>query len=284
MRKKIFILIALLAAVIGTIGYYAYNSTHGALTDFTVSYHSLESSQIPKSFDDTSVMFISDLEYGTFFNQARLEKLQSKMETLDNDIVIFGGDLFDRNYIINSDDIEKITVFLKNIKAPLGKFAILGDFDISNMERQQTIEQILFNADFELLKQDTLHIYNNSGSFITLTGISYSSEEISDRFISLTDGAFNIAVIHGAKMFDNFPNDMLDLTLCGHSHHVQIDYPFFGAYQQYNMTGKYKAGSYTSGQSLLYVSRGIGTTNVDRRLFSSPEIVVFRLKHYSPEN
>ncbi|MBQ1826712.1 MAG: metallophosphoesterase [Erysipelotrichaceae bacterium] len=279
MRKKIIIISVLFLILISLIGYIAFNSTHGALTSFTISYRSLESNKLPKSFNDTSVMFLSDIEYGTYFGEERLKKLENRLKNVSCDIIIFGGDLFDRNYAINPEDIGTVTAFLKGLSASLGKFAILGDFDINDPQKEAVIRQILYDGDFELLDQQTFHLHNKSEAFITLTGISYtSSESIADYFLPVSESTLNLAVIHGAKLYDSFPNNLIDLTLCGHSHHVQVDYPFFGAYQQYNMTGSYKAGSYNSGQSLLYVSRGIGTTNVDRRLFSSPEIVIFRLK------
>ncbi|MBR0137958.1 MAG: metallophosphoesterase, partial [Erysipelotrichaceae bacterium] len=250
MRKKLIIITVLFLLIAALIGYISYDSRHGSLTSFTISYHSLESDKLPKSFNDVSVMFLSDIEYGTYFNSDRLKKLESRLKNTACDIVIFGGDLFDRNYALNSDDIETITAFLKGISAPLGKFAILGDFDIGDPQKETVIRQILYDADFELLGQEPFHLHNQSESFITLTGISYtSSESIADYFLPVSESTFNLAVIHGAKLYDSFPNNLIDLTLCGHSHHVQIEYPFFGAYQQYNMTGSYKSGQYNSGKS-----------------------------------
>ena len=137
MRKKLIIITVLFLLIAALIGYISYDSRHGSLTSFTISYHSLESDKLPKSFNDVSVMFLSDIEYGTYFNSDRLKKLESRLKNTACDIVIFGGDLFDRNYALNSDDIETITAFLKGISAPLGKFAILGDLTSVIRRRRQ---------------------------------------------------------------------------------------------------------------------------------------------------
>lgn len=66
------------------------------------------------------------------------------------------------------------------------------------------------------------------------------------------------------------------LILTGHTHGGQIRIPFLGAIQTLTSVGKrYAAGLHQLGESMLYVSRGVGTSVIPIRLFCPPEITVF---------
>ena len=72
-------------------------------------------------------------------------------------------------------------------------------------------------------------------------------------------------------------NDV-DLILTGHTHGGQIRIPFIGPIQTMTSIGKkYAAGLHRFGGSMVYVSRGVGTSVLPIRLFCPPEITVFNL-------
>ena len=72
-------------------------------------------------------------------------------------------------------------------------------------------------------------------------------------------------------------NDV-DLILTGHTHGGQIRIPFLGPIQTMTSIGKkYAAGLHRFGESMVYVSRGVGTSVLPIRLFCPPEITVFNL-------
>jgi predicted MPP superfamily phosphohydrolase len=68
----------------------------------------------------------------------------------------------------------------------------------------------------------------------------------------------------------------VDLILTGHTHGGQIRIPFYGPIATMTSLGKkYASGLYHMGKSILYVSRGIGTSVLPIRFFCRPEITVF---------
>lgn len=70
-------------------------------------------------------------------------------------------------------------------------------------------------------------------------------------------------------------NDV-DLILTGHTHGGQIRIPLLGPIQTMTSIGKkYAAGLHRFGESMVYVSRGVGTSVFPIRLFCPPEITVF---------
>jgi predicted MPP superfamily phosphohydrolase len=68
----------------------------------------------------------------------------------------------------------------------------------------------------------------------------------------------------------------VDLILTGHTHGGQIRLPFYGPIETMTSMGKeYAAGLHQFGKSMLYVSRGVGTSLLPIRFLCPAEITVF---------
>ncbi|MBP5183198.1 MAG: metallophosphoesterase [Lentisphaeria bacterium] len=68
-----------------------------------------------------------------------------------------------------------------------------------------------------------------------------------------------------------------DIFLCGHTHGGQIRMPFFGAFRTSSYSGKrLEKGWYVHKEkhARMFVSSGIGTTFIQTRVFTPPEIVL----------
>lgn len=255
------------------------NASKFNLTDFEVTYLDIKDETVPESFVGKTIMFISDLEYGTFFDKDRLEIFKRKINSFKADVIVFGGDMFDREFVPISEDVNLLTDLLSGLEADLGKFAILGDFDQITDRRKALVSKILYDSNFELLDNNPIQLHNNSSRQMNLIGINYSEDttELSNAYSNVQTEDYTITVIHGAAMADILPIKISDLTISGHSHHCQINFPFF-IEESFKQTGGYAAGKYKTNNTLLYVSKGIGTTISDFRLFSDPEILIITFK------
>jgi len=68
----------------------------------------------------------------------------------------------------------------------------------------------------------------------------------------------------------------VDLILAGHTHGGQIRMPFYGPIvTMTSIKKRYSSGLHQFGKSILYVTRGVGTSSLPIRLFCPPEITVF---------
>ena len=71
----------------------------------------------------------------------------------------------------------------------------------------------------------------------------------------------------------------MDLILSGHTHGGQVRIPLLGPLTTMTSIGKkFVSGMYREGGSLVYVSRGFGTSAFPIRLFCRPEITVFNFE------
>ncbi|MBR2792153.1 MAG: metallophosphoesterase [Erysipelotrichaceae bacterium] len=278
-KKKLILSLAvvLLILLTGVLSYL--NGKYVNPTDFQIKNITYNDSHLPESFDDVTVMFISDLEYGTFFNKDRLDAFVDKINKVQADIIIFGGDMFDRDYSPVSQDISNLRTALKSIDAPLGKFAVLGDFDYTSEQRAALVRKLLYDAEFEMLQDNTITLHNGTSEVIYLAGFDYkdSSIDSSLAYSNISNDSFVITVIHGAKLAENLPNQISDITLSGHSHHMQINLALFVNNVEYPNTGNYGTGKYKLKNTLLYVSNGVGTTRDDFRIFSDPGVYYLKL-------
>lgn len=259
MKKKIAIIIlSILILITGSIAITFYHGKYVMPITFKTSFVEINDEQLPDSFVGYKILYFSDLQYGENFDKTRLEKLQTAINSLDYDLILFGGDLIDKDYSPVSDDVEILKDFFKSLKCKGGKFAILGGQDQITDSRNVLVKMILENSGVELISKD-MNIYNDTSEYIIINGLNYGSEEI----ISSNEN-FTITLIHSNKQYDSLPKD-IDLVLCGHTHDKQIN--LFSS-------ANYKFGL----QDNLYITRGIGLYEKDYRLFNYPELCLFTLQ------
>lgn len=279
-KKKTVLILAIIVGMLLT-GVLSYlNAKYINPSDYKIRNITISDSRIPESFDGFTVMFISDLEYGTYFTKERLDRFINKINSCEADVVIFGGDLFDKEYNPVSNDITALRTALKSIEAPKGKFAILGDFDYVTEQRSALVRKLLFDAEYEQLQDNVIKLHNDTSETINLLGFNYTEGtlDVNTAFADITDDSYTITVVHGALFAESLPNQLSDLTLSGHSHHSQLNLPFVINYNLYPNTGTYGPGKYKLKNTLLYVSNGVGTTTDDIRIFSDPEVLFITFK------
>ena len=238
-----------------------------------VRYQTLSSSKIPESMKDVSILYFTDLQFGKFETQDRAKKVFEQIKELDPDIVIFGGDLIDENYDLSQKNMAFLIKYLSKIKAPLGKFCVLGEKDAD------TAKTIYNQSEFEILDNKTIKLFNHTKEYISLTSLSENTKEYS--FMPTSSDTYNLLVTH---MPDNLNADELlnypiDFALCGHSHGTQVTAPILGAYRSVDGAKEINRNKPKKVSFSYISSSGIGCTHVNLRLKSTPEIYYFTLQH-----
>jgi uncharacterized protein len=188
---------------------------------------------------------------------------------LKPDVIVFTGDAVNRPSAL---PLFKQTI--TNLDAPLGKFAVYGNWETGHWPGLDFYSQ----TGFELLDTNTVRVEKNSET-ITISGIShYHSDESENLLRNLSNQNFNIFLYHSNILAEYIDKFDVDLYLCGHSHGGQVAIPFYGALITMSKMGKkYESGMYSLGKTTLYVNRGLGMDIYPPRirLFARPEITVF---------
>ncbi len=284
-KKRILVHILSILLVISLIGlslyYDAYNT---APSRFQVRYETLESVFIPSQMDDVTILYFSDLDYGTYMDRKRLDKLAGTINELSPDIILFGGDLFDQNARIGEQERTDVTEVLSSMDAPLGKFAVLGDFDYRTPELPGIVQTVLFDSSFELLVNTSVILRNNGSESITLTGLDsglYGHPDIDAAFANIGRAGYNIVLSHTPDLADRMPSDLADYVLSGHSHGGQAYWGFGALYTPPQAEMYFRGKHSVKGLFTLDITNGVGTTGEDVRFLANAEVVLYRLRHHT---
>ncbi|WP_235832597.1 metallophosphoesterase [Acetivibrio mesophilus] len=229
---------------------------------------------IPDSFDGKRVVFVSDIHHGPNFSKERVGKLVRKINNLDPDIIFVGGDYVEKGKQYIKPCFEE----LEGLKAPLGRFGVLGNHDYySNGE---LVRQSMKEAGIVLLEHSAQWINYGSGR-IKVCGVGYfnrHSQPIESLIKDVGEDDFVILLSHDPDYAESIRNYKIDIVLSGHTHGGQVT--LFGLWAPYipSIYGqKYRTGMVDTEYTRVYVSNGVGTTAIPVRFFARPQIMVFEL-------
>lgn len=277
--KILFVTIFLIFIYIGlTIIWSRFISTGG----LEVKEYKIINNKLPESYKGLKIVHLSDIHYGKTIDKRKLDKIVEKVNLINPDLVVFTGDLIDKDTEITDKIIKDLTVELKKIDAKYGKYTIKGNHDYTS----DSFIEIMENAEFNLLDNSNDLIYNNKNDSILILGLSSSIKTEIDYSSALSyflsEGSnkdiFSIALMHEPDNIDDLlTNHSIDLAMAGHSHGGQIRLPFIGSATKTNGAIKYDNEYYKVNNTDLYISYGIGTTTYPFRLFNRPSINFYRI-------
>ena len=264
--------------IIFLVAFYAY-ITYVSTVVIGVREYRIINSKIPDAFNGLKIIQFSDLHFGsTMFNE-NVDTIVNLTNVRNPDIIVFTGDLIDKNYKLESKEQEKLIEKLKSMNAKLGKYAILGDED------NEKISTIFNQSDFLILRNDYELIYKDENNPILLIGINTKDMDIDKSFDyynleNHNSNIYTMTLVHKPDVVDNIKSSYhSDLYMSGHSHNGNVRIPFIN-YSLFNVNGakKYNQDYYKIGDSELYISSGLGTTK-GFRLFCRPSINFYRLSN-----
>jgi predicted MPP superfamily phosphohydrolase len=239
----------------------------------------IKSKSIPKQFDGVKIIQFSDLHYGTTFFEKHLKKMVKEINDRNPDLVVFTGDLIDKEYKINSDEIEMINKYLSRIKTKLGKYAVSGEED------NEDFTTIMNQSGFTILNNDYELLYNDGNEEILLVGLDSSlsgKQDIKKAYEYFSTEGYNsniytISLVHEPDSVSEMMQYKNDLIFAGHSHNGNIRIPFIGALSKVEGAKKYDQAYYKIKDTHLFISSGMGTNGPGFRLFNRPSINFIRL-------
>ncbi len=237
----------------------------------------IQSDTLPEAADGLRIAQFTDTHFGFDYDVERFERAVEKMNSFDPHIVVFTGDLYEEYAKYPADD-EGIVAALSAIRAPQGKYAVLGNHDYGRGAQEESI-RILEAGGFTVLRNESVEL---SLLGITLTGIDdcfYGSGGSFD-LDALPADTYNLALCHEPDLFAASDSSALDLLLSGHTHGGQVRLPFLGELILPAQGRIYPMGHYDSGnarESQLFVSRGLGTSKMPIRFCCMPEVAFVTL-------
>ncbi len=239
----------------------------------------IESNILPDSFHGLKIVQLSDIHYGTSINKKQLTKIVTKVNNLKPDIIVFTGDLIDKNISLTEESINDIIEVLNTLESSY-KYAIQGDEDLNNKEYKNIIEK----TNFKLLENESTLLYYKDTTPIVITG--YNPIITSPNYTILTNlvddqdttNYFKLVLTHEPDSIDKFIKYNPNLILSGHTLGGIFKVPFINKpIFLPNNSKKYNKEYYKIENTDLFISDGLGTSGLNSRLFNHPEINLYRL-------
>ena len=233
----------------------------------------------PAEQDGLVIALLSDLHVGSPFNGAgKLEEIVARVNQTRPHIVLLAGD-----YVISGvrgGDLvppETTASLLAKLEAPLGVYAVLGNHD--HWYDGPRVRQAFESAGIRVLENENVRVEGEGFDFL-LVGIGDLWEvrpDVGAILESLPEEVAAIAFTHNPDLFPEI-TERVALTLAGHTHGGQVDFPFWGAPVVPSRFGeRYARGHVMEDGRHLFVTSGLGTSILPVRFRVPPEIALLRV-------
>lgn len=237
----------------------------------------ISSPDLPVSFNDTRLVFVSDIHAGPFVSPNRMARIVDMVNGLEPDILILGGD----NVGGRQRGDEIFYPEAKRFRATLVKMAVLGNHDA--WEGVEHARRGLAEAGITLLENINAAVEKDGGRiFIAgLEDLWTADPDIKRASKGIKKSDFAVLVTHNPdELARSLPpsGHLWNLTLAGHTHGRQVTFFGKGLTRPTHFGQRYRTGWRTEHGVPILVSNGVGMVTVPFRMFASPEVHVITLK------
>jgi predicted MPP superfamily phosphohydrolase len=245
-----------------------------------VKHQTVQLAQWPRELNDLRIAVLADIHAGSpFIDERKIRTIVERTNDLQPEMIVILGDY------INGDGRRKKYIapevfapILKDLRAPLGVYSILGNHDwwFDGLRVRRVLEENGIKVlDNEVLRLDA------RGSSLWLVGLAdlwTRTQRVDELIGQVPPGAPLIALTHNPDIFPRLPSHV-PLLLAAHTHGGQVRFPFIGSVIHPSDYGQhYAAGHIIENGHDLFVTTGIGTSILPVRFNVPPEIVLLTVK------
>lgn len=280
MNNKTKILIASITATVLMI----LTLLHGfwiAPSQFQIRKETLKAKEIPASLDQMKLLYFSDIQYGEFLKEKRLEQFCDQVNRLSPDTILFGGDLFSTIASLKPEEVQVVQKLFQKMKAPYGKFAVLGDQDTVDETHRNTVLALLQTSQFEVLENRHVSLHKGQSESIQLVGLSdgiHQAQDIKTAYENIVNNQFVLTLMHTPDTANSLPADLTNYALAGHSLGGQVYLWLHSMVNPAMAKDYFRSKSLVQGKFIVDITNGVGTIHQDVRLFAPAEMVLYTLK------
>ncbi|MDG1509503.1 MAG: metallophosphoesterase [Flavobacteriaceae bacterium] len=262
--------------------------------NYKVLKYQLSFKDLPDAFNGFTITQISDIHSGSFTNKEKVQYGVDMINEQHSDLLLFTGDIVNNK----ASEMDNWIDMFGTLKAPYGKYAVLGNHDyaeyirgISKEEKEVQFEEIKNihpKIGFDLLCNEHRYI-EKDGQKIALVGVENwgksfkQAGDLSKASDGVSKNDFKILMSHDPSHWEaEVKHDDLNyhLTLSGHTHGLQmgIEIPGWFKWSPSKYVYKQWAGLYEEYGRYINVNRGFGYHAFPGRVGIWPEITVIELK------
>lgn len=256
---------------------------------FQTSIQIIKTSKLPDCISEFKILHLSDLHSKIFRldNQGLLDEIIFR----NPDIIVMTGDMINAK----NDNGEVCLQLIKKLNDTFPIYYILGNHEqkidsMNHMFYENYICKIkalgvivLDNSNITInIEKAILNIYGLTLDLSYYWNLNrkdrarcFNKNIIINSLGRCNKNEYNILLVHNPKYFDVYTDWGADLILSGHIHGGIIRLPFVGGLlsPERKFFPKYDAGLFENTNGKMIVSRGLGNSTIDFRLFNKPELI-----------
>ena len=244
----------------------------------------LVSPALPPAFDGLRIVELADLHGRVFGRGSR--RLLAAVRRAEPDLICIDGDLFDEH-----TDLAMLPPLLRGLCAIAPVYYVTGNHEWRVPGLRGILAQM--RACGVTVLQDDWRVLRRGEDALVLAGTDdpcgpaerkTPAELIADIRAEAGEAPFLLLLAHRNDQLPQWSALGVQAVLAGHCHGGVVRLPFVGGLfgTDRRLFPAWDAGLYRQGETALYVSRGLGYTNVHFRLFNRPEVAVIVLRRGSP--
>ena len=244
----------------------------------------LVSPALPPAFDGLRIVELADLHGRVFGRGSR--RLLAAVRRAEPDLICIDGDLFDEH-----TDLAMLPPLLRGLCAIAPVYYVTGNHEWRVPGLRGILAQM--RACGVTVLQDDWRVLRRGEDALIVAGTDdpcgpaerkTPAELIADIRAEAGEAAFLLLLTHRNDQLPQWSALGVQAVLAGHCHGGVVRLPFVGGLfgTDRRLFPAWDAGLYRQGETDLYVSRGLGYTNVHFRLFNRPEVAVIVLRRGDP--
>ncbi len=264
---------ALLCSPVAAISY----GTFIQRTDFAVREIDLPVPGLAPGLQGLRILQLSDIHLSPFLSEKELARVVDATLGLRPHIAFITGDLISSR----RDPLQNCVAQLARVKAEAGVFGCLGNHE-HYAQAEDEATRLCAQVGIRMLRAESARL-RFGDCLLNIAGVDYQPTYKKKHYLRgyehlVAPGAFNLLLSHNPDLFPAAARQGYDLVLAGHTHGGQVNIEILGAsINPARFYTPYVYGLYRQGNSLEYVTRGIGTIGVPVRLGAPPEVALLRL-------
>ena len=274
-KRRLALLSVLLLILLGCIIWIIHSNTVPILTEVAIPAEGL-----PRGFDGFRIVQVSDLHDAEFGKDH--EKTLDLIRKAKPDVIFLTGDLIDKHE--GRTDVALTVSFAEQAVAIAPCYYVTGNHEGAiPAETYAELEKALLSLGVTVLHGEAVTL-ERGGDSVTLAGIDSPAfghgESASPDLSELCESGYTILLAHHPEFFAKYAEAGADLVFSGHVHGGQFRLPFVGGLYGpgQGLFPDYDGGLYTvpadGGETLLYVSRGLGNSEIPVRFANRPEVIL----------
>lgn len=238
-----------------------------------VNHFTLRHPRIDGRTEGLTIAHITDIHLGRWVKARHVEDLAAYVNRQAVDLTVFTGD-----YVgYSKQDLAPCIDAMKGLEAPA--FATLGNHD--HWASTELAHAAFAESPVTLLTNSSEVFTSRRGHTLRMVGVDDAvtkHDDIPRAFAEAQDDLLRLTLCHVPSLSPAVAAAGADVILSGHTHGLQFNVPGMAKLLTSRLGVKYIGGGYLLDNTVLYVSRGLGSASWPWRYRAHPEMAFITLQ------